>query len=132
MFLKVVKSKTILNSLSDKFGGPGSVYGIGPTSIRRVVDTVTDSKANAKKQNFEAKYDDETLYADGSYPANKSVDAKKNSLSKKIENTKYNTSTPGVYITDNKGADTKFDISRSDTKSGIYKDETNGPFGIHT
>jgi hypothetical protein len=131
-FLKVVKSKTILNSLSDKFGGPGSVYGIGPTSIRRVVDTVTDAKERAKKQNFEAKYNDETLYANGSYPANKSVDAKKNSLSKKIENTKYNTSTPGVYITDNKDADTKFDISRSDTKSGIYKDETNGPFGINS
>jgi hypothetical protein len=62
-FLNIVQSKTPLNSLSDKFGGPGSVYGIGYTPIRRVVDTRSDAVANAKKNNFSQVYKDTMQYA---------------------------------------------------------------------
>ena len=61
-FIKVVKSKTLLNSLSG-YGGAQSVYGIGYTSIRRVVDTTTDAKTNAQNNKFSQVYKDTQQYA---------------------------------------------------------------------
>ena len=61
--IKTIFSKTPLNSLSDGYGGPGSVYGIGYTPILRVVDTMSDAKENAAKQNHYAHFKIDDQYA---------------------------------------------------------------------
>ena len=67
--------------------GPQSVYGIGSTPIRRVVDTITDAVNNAKNSQFATRFDSKTLYA-GQLRANTnnvydvSVDTKNNNVHK--------------------------------------------------
>ena len=60
-FIKIVKSKTILNSLSG-LAGAQSVYGIGSTSIRRVVDTRSDAVDRAQVSKFNSSHSDDRPY----------------------------------------------------------------------
>jgi hypothetical protein len=133
--VKVIATKALGSlTLSSVLGGPGSVYGIGFTQIRRVVDTKSDAVANAKLHgNFTQLYLYGKQYAEGVLTPLRKVDEAKTSLSKKIAATKYNTTTPGVYVTD-KTPDSKVDISRSDSKNeaSLYKNETTPPVGINS
>ena len=61
--VKIVKTKTLGSAILSGLGGPGSVYGIGFTQIRRVVDTKTDAVARAEKLNFTQTYGVEAQYA---------------------------------------------------------------------
>ena len=138
-FIKVVKSKTILNSLSG-LAGPGSVYGIGTTSIRRVVDTVTDAKANAETLKFYSAYHGSAQYASGVSNSdfksakafgelNKNTAAtvdelklppvpnpeKRESLKNKLSNIGA-TATPGAKLNS-----TPVDLSTTKTRTNVYK-----------
>ena len=67
--------------------GPQSVYGVGSTPIRRVVDTVTDAVNNAKNAQFATRFNDKNLYAGGIRATTNNVydvskDDKKNTVSK--------------------------------------------------
>ena len=59
--LKTKSGSAILSGL----GGPGSVYGLGFTQIRRVVDTKTDAVARAASLNFKQTYNINAQYASG-------------------------------------------------------------------
>ena len=60
--IKIVITKTPLSGLSG-LAGPGSVYGIGYTSILRVVDTTTNAKENAAKLKAFHHFKDNDQYA---------------------------------------------------------------------
>jgi hypothetical protein len=61
--VKIFKTKSLGSAILSGLGGPGSVYGIGFTQIRRVVDTKTDAVARAEKLNFTQTYGVEAQYA---------------------------------------------------------------------
>jgi len=137
-FLKVVKSKTILNSLSG-LAGPGSVYGIGTTSIRRSVDTRSDAVANAKQYgNFTQLYNIKAQYAstisNGIFKTSIDSDSDKRTIND-IENnkpvligvvkrqipifSKANKSNFGKRQTP--GSDRIVDLSTNTTRETVYK-----------
>jgi len=60
--LKIIKTKSIGISDLSGLGGPNSVYGIGYTSVRRVVDTTTDAVNRAQVSKFVDGKDSERPY----------------------------------------------------------------------
>jgi hypothetical protein len=79
--LKILKTKGLGSTILSGLAGAQSVYGIGTTQIRRVVDTSTDAELNAKRQNFVSVYGIDSQYA--SSQANSAYNAstiKKDSL----------------------------------------------------
>lgn len=61
--LKILKTKSLGSSLLSGLAGSNSVYGIGVTQIRRVVDTRTDAVKNALKNGWENVYLENNQYA---------------------------------------------------------------------
>jgi hypothetical protein len=83
--IKILKTKGLGSAILSGLAGAQSVYGIGLTQIRRVVDTSTDAEKNAKRQNYNAAYSLRFQYASGlvknSY-STKNLDGNKHDASK--------------------------------------------------
>ena len=100
--LTELKSKLSNNSLiiDDSWGGPQSVYGLGSTTLSRVVNTSQFAIANAKQNNYTAKYRLFNKYLNNYIPslfndtkaattgfANQTItDVDRNGLRKKLDN----------------------------------------------
>jgi hypothetical protein len=61
--VKILKTKSFGSEILSGLAGPGSVYGIGYTQIRRVVDTKSDAVFRASKLNFVQSYNINSQYA---------------------------------------------------------------------
>ena len=146
-FLKIVRSKTEFNSLSG-LAGPASVYGIGYTSIRRVVDTRSDAIANATNNYFLQVYTDVKQYASqlSTQPNNNTLsptkDATKNTAAlvddlvtgfgaDRRESLKHKIEQPTVSTPGASAYSTGVDISTAKTRSNVYTSEVTTPTGIN-
>lgn len=61
--IKIIRTKSFGSNTLSGLAGAQSVYGIGSTQIRRVVDTSTDAIARAEKLNFTQTYSVKAQYA---------------------------------------------------------------------
>ena len=149
--IKIVITKTPLSGLSG-LAGPGSVYGIGYTSILRVVDTTTNAKENAAKLKAFHHFKDNDQYAPlvsnsnyksseviSTFPGNSpkrdaaAVDelgkpfvTTIRSLKTKLSEIDANT-TPGAKLNS-----TLVDLSTAKTRSDAYKSTVTTPTGINS
>jgi len=84
--IKSLKTKSLGSEILSGLGGPNSVYGIGFTQIRRVVDTKTDAVTRASNLKFIQTYNINEQYASGDSSAIfKSANSANTEISDKIK-----------------------------------------------
>ena len=140
--VKIFKTKSLGSNILSGLGGPGSVYGIGFTQIRRVTDTKSDAVERAARFGFTQIHSIESQYASAIGKA--STSTKTDELIKLpgenvIRNSRIDNEIGGVlpngqfgnYDKKTPGNDQKADLSTLATLKNTYTSTPNNPINTY-
>jgi len=140
--VKIFKTKSLGSNILSGLGGPGSVYGIGFTQIRRVTDTKSDAVERAARFGFTQIHSIESQYASAIGKA--STSTKTDELIKLpgenvIRNSRIDNEIGGVlpngqfgnYDEKTPGNDQEADLSTLATLKNTYTSTPNNPINTY-